>query len=72
MVVFVKAQCVLYYSSTTHLHNINFIFKVCYMQVGKTIQIAATQSNLKRVTLELGGKSPNIVFDDCDRKLLSY
>lgn len=29
---------------------------------------AAAQSNLKRVTLELGGKSPNIVFKDADRK----
>jgi aldehyde dehydrogenase (NAD+) len=34
--------------------------------VGKQIQIAATKSNLKRVTLELGGKSPVIVFDDAD------
>ncbi|GAB7356264.1 hypothetical protein MBLNU459_g7074t2 [Dothideomycetes sp. NU459] len=33
---------------------------------GKKIQDAATKSNLKRVTLELGGKSPAIVFDDCD------
>ncbi|KAI9743705.1 MAG: hypothetical protein M1818_003021 [Claussenomyces sp. TS43310] len=31
---------------------------------GKKIQEAATKSNLKRVTLELGGKSPAIVFDD--------
>jgi len=27
---------------------------------------AAAGSNLKKVTLELGGKSPNIVFDDAD------
>jgi aldehyde dehydrogenase (NAD+) len=27
---------------------------------------AAAQSNLKRVTLELGGKSPNIIFEDTD------
>jgi len=27
---------------------------------------AAAKSNLKRVTLELGGKSPNIVFEDID------
>ncbi|CAN5488590.1 aldehyde dehydrogenase family protein [soil metagenome] len=33
---------------------------------GKTIMSAAAQSNLKRVTLELGGKSPNIVFADAD------
>lgn len=31
---------------------------------GRKIQQAATQSNLKRVTLELGGKSPAIVFED--------
>ena len=31
---------------------------------GKKIQQMASQSNLKRVTLELGGKSPTVVFDD--------
>ncbi|MGE3316477.1 MAG: aldehyde dehydrogenase family protein [Planctomycetaceae bacterium] len=35
-------------------------------EVGKLIMEAAAQSNLKRVTLELGGKSPNIVFADTD------
>ncbi|CAG9990386.1 unnamed protein product [Clonostachys byssicola] len=34
--------------------------------VGRKVQEAATKSNLKRVTLELGGKSPAIVFDDAD------
>ncbi|KAL5319234.1 hypothetical protein ACEPPN_012284 [Leptodophora sp. 'Broadleaf-Isolate-01'] len=34
--------------------------------VGKRIQEAAAKSNLKRVTLELGGKSPAVVFDDCN------
>lgn len=33
---------------------------------GKKIHAAAARSNLKRVTLELGGKSPAIVFDDAD------
>lgn len=33
---------------------------------GKTIQQAAAQSNLKRVTLELGGKSPALIFDDAN------
>jgi acyl-CoA reductase-like NAD-dependent aldehyde dehydrogenase len=35
-------------------------------EVGKIIQVAAAKSNLKRVTLELGGKSPNIIFADSD------
>jgi aldehyde dehydrogenase (NAD+) len=35
-------------------------------EVGKLIMQAAARSNLKRVTLELGGKSPNIVFADSD------
>ncbi|KAL7906783.1 aldehyde dehydrogenase domain-containing protein [Trichoderma velutinum] len=34
--------------------------------VGRTIMKAAAASNLKKVTLELGGKSPNIVFNDAD------
>ncbi len=35
-------------------------------EVGHLIMEAAAQTNLKRVTLELGGKSPNIVFADAD------
>jgi len=35
-------------------------------EVGKLIMQAAARSNLKRVTLELGGKSPNVVFADSD------
>lgn len=33
--------------------------------VGRQLMEYAAQSNLKRVFLELGGKSPHIVFDDC-------
>lgn len=33
---------------------------------GRLIQEAAAKSNLKKVILELGGKSPTIVFDDAD------
>ncbi|RSL51080.1 hypothetical protein CEP54_011608 [Fusarium duplospermum] len=33
---------------------------------GKKIQEAAARSNLKRVTLELGGKSPALVFNDAN------
>ena len=35
-------------------------------ETGKSLLIAAGQSNMKRIWLECGGKSPNIVFDDCD------
>ncbi|XP_015912157.1 aldehyde dehydrogenase, mitochondrial [Parasteatoda tepidariorum] len=35
-------------------------------EVGQIVMEAAAKSNLKRVTLELGGKSPNIVFKDAD------
>ncbi|KAI1334533.1 aldehyde dehydrogenase [Xylariaceae sp. FL0016] len=33
---------------------------------GRKVQEMAAKSNLKRVTLELGGKSPAVVFDDCN------
>lgn len=36
------------------------------MAVGRLIMEVAARSNLKKVTLELGGKSPNIVFNDAD------
>jgi aldehyde dehydrogenase (NAD+) len=35
-------------------------------EIGKVVMRAAANSNLKRVSLELGGKSPNIVFADAD------
>jgi len=38
-------------------------------EVGHLIMEAAAKSNLKRVTLELGGKSPNIIFADADLEM---
>lgn len=35
-------------------------------QVGRIIMEAAAKSNLKRIGLELGGKSPIAIFDDMD------
>ncbi|KAI0791845.1 aldehyde dehydrogenase [Abortiporus biennis] len=34
--------------------------------VGRKIMEAAAKTNLKKVTLELGGKSPNVIFNDAD------
>ncbi|CAK8681490.1 unnamed protein product [Clavelina lepadiformis] len=34
--------------------------------IGKQIMKSAATSNLKKVSLELGGKSPLIIFSDCD------
>lgn len=34
--------------------------------IGRKVMETAAKTNLKRVTLELGGKSPTIVFDDAD------
>jgi aldehyde dehydrogenase (NAD+) len=35
-------------------------------QIGRKVVEASSRTNLKRVTLELGGKSPSIIFDDAD------
>ncbi|KAH3671168.1 hypothetical protein WICMUC_004764 [Wickerhamomyces mucosus] len=35
-------------------------------KIGKEVMIKSAQNNLKKITLELGGKSPNIVLDDCN------
>ena len=35
-------------------------------EVGRIVMKAAAESNLKVVSLELGGKSPLIIFDDAD------
>ncbi|XP_012226243.1 retinaldehyde dehydrogenase 3 [Linepithema humile] len=37
-------------------------------EVGHAVMAASAKSNLKRVSLELGGKSPLVIFDDADVK----
>jgi acyl-CoA reductase-like NAD-dependent aldehyde dehydrogenase len=34
--------------------------------IGRKVQVASVQSNLRQVTLELGGKSPVLIFDDAN------
>lgn len=46
-----------------HISKISFTGSTA---VGKHVMVKAAESNLKKVTLELGGKSPHIVFADCD------
>ena len=40
-------------------------------EVGREIMQAAARSNLKKVSLELGGKSPLVIFDDADVDMAS-
>ncbi|XP_072939685.1 aldehyde dehydrogenase, cytosolic 1-like [Epargyreus clarus] len=53
-------------SSLTHHPDVAKISFTGSVEVGKLIQQAAGASNLKRVTLELGGKSPLVIMDDAD------
>lgn len=50
-------------SSHMRVRKVSFTGSIA---TGKKIQEMAAKSNLKRVTLELGGKSPAVVFKDCD------
>ncbi|XP_073942851.1 aldehyde dehydrogenase 1A1-like isoform X1 [Choristoneura fumiferana] len=53
-------------TSLTHHPDVAKISFTGSAEVGKLIQQAAGKVNLKRVTLELGGKSPLIIMDDAD------
>lgn len=46
-------------------HDVDCVTFTGSTQVGKLIAGYAAHSNLKRVWLELGGKSPNIILPDC-------
>ena len=52
-----------------NLVSVPWSFQVCFTgstEVGRKIMQAAATSNLKQVSLELGGKSPLLIFDDAD------
>jgi len=53
-------------SAIAHHMDVDKVAFTGSTEVGHLIMGAAAKSNLKRVTLELGGKSPNIVFADTD------
>ncbi|WVF72485.1 hypothetical protein IAT40_007300 [Kwoniella sp. CBS 6097] len=46
--------------------DINKIAFTGSVLTGRRISVAAAESNLKKVTLELGGKSPSLIFDSAD------
>jgi betaine-aldehyde dehydrogenase len=47
-------------------HSVDKIAFTGSLEVGRSILKTAAETNLKKVTLELGGKSPNIFFADAD------
>lgn len=53
-------------SAMTSHHGIDKISFTGSTSVGREVMRAASESNLKRVTLELGGKSPHVIFADAD------
>ncbi|CCM05988.1 uncharacterized protein FIBRA_08229 [Fibroporia radiculosa] len=53
-------------SALTHHPDVRKVSFVGSLAVGREVTKAAADSNLKKVTLELGGKSPNIIFDDAN------
>ncbi|XP_068131197.1 retinaldehyde dehydrogenase 3 [Hyperolius riggenbachi] len=56
-------------AAISHHPNIDKVAFTGSTEVGKLVKEAASASNLKRVTLELGGKNPCIVFADADLEL---
>lgn len=55
-------------SLITHHMDIDKVSFTGSTEVGKKVLEASAQSNLKKVSLELGGKSPNIIFNDANMK----
>lgn len=50
-------------------HDIDLLSFTGSSLTGKQLMVAAGQSNMKRLLLECGGKSPYLVFDDCPEDL---
>ena len=52
-------------SALAHHSDVDLLSFTGSSATGKQMLLAAGQSNMKRLMLECGGKSPYIVFDDC-------
>jgi len=55
-----------WYAPLVHHQDVDKITFTGSTEVGRLILKGASESNLKKVTLELGGKSPLIIFADAD------
>ncbi|KAK9947720.1 hypothetical protein M0R45_003332 [Rubus argutus] len=53
-------------AAITHHMDIDKVSFTGSTEVGREVMRAAAKSNLKAVSLELGGKSPLLIFDDAD------
>ncbi|PON94534.1 Succinylglutamate-semialdehyde dehydrogenase [Trema orientale] len=58
-------------AAISHHMDIDMVSFTGSAEVGREIMKAAASSNLKPVSLELGGKSPLIIFDDADVDIAS-
>ena len=56
-------------AALAHHNSVNLLTFTGSSATGKKMMIAAGQSNMKRLMLECGGKSPYIVFEDCPEDL---
>ena len=56
-------------AALAHHNDVNLLTFTGSSATGKKMMIAAGQSNMKRLMLECGGKSPYIVFEDCPEDL---
>ena len=56
-------------ATLAHHRDVDLLSFTGSSATGKQMQIAAGQSNMKRLLLECGGKSPYIIFDDCPADL---
>ena len=52
-------------AALAHDQDVDLITFTGSTRTGKELLIASGKSNMKRLILECGGKSPNIVFEDC-------
>lgn len=56
-------------AALAHHQNVGLLTFTGSSATGKQMMLAAGQSNMKRLLLECGGKSPYLVFDDCPKDL---